>query len=374
MPETILFVDDEPRILQAYKRTLRKEFKIISAESGKEALALMESEGPFPVIVSDMQMPLMNGVELLAQVKEKYPDTVRIMLTGNADQQTARDAINKGDVYRFLNKPCPPEEMVPALKAALQFYEVLQAEHNLLEQTVKGSIKALVETLSIVSPEVFGRATIVRRYMAKIAKAININVTWEIEAVALLSQMGTVTLPESLLARVLKGDLITKEEQDIYDKHPEVCAKLINRIPRLENIAEAIRCQNLAFFNDSIISGTEIPLAARMLKPLLDFTILEAAGLSSEEALVRLKVNDTLYDPEILDAMNRVLAHQTTQAVKKMSVTQLQEGMRIADDVITFSGVLLVRKGQDVGASLVMRLVNFYRNNEISEDLMVFVD
>ena len=374
MPETILFVDDEPRILQAYKRTLRKDFKIISAESGKEALALMASEGPFPVIVSDMQMPLMNGVELLVQVKEKYPDTVRIMLTGNADQQTARDAINTGDVYRFLNKPCPPEEMVPALKAALQFYEVLQAEQNLLEQTVKGSIKALVETLSIVSPEVFGRATIVRRHMVKISKAIKIKATWEIEAVALLSQMGTVTLPESLLTRVLKGGPITKEEQDIYDKHPEVCAKLINRIPRLENIAEAIRYQNVAFVNDSKISGSNIPLAARLLKPLLDFTTLEATGLSCEEALVRLKVNDTLYDPEIIEAMERTLTHQATQGVKKVSVGQLQEGMRIADDVITFSGTLLVRKGQDVGESLMMRLVNFYRNNEISEDLMVFLD
>jgi len=106
----ILCVDDEPNVLKAYKRGLRSNFAIDIATSGGEALQFIESRGPYAVIVSDMRMPQMNGIELLNTVKQCAPDTVRIMLTGNADQQTAIDAVNPGEIFRFLNKPCQPED------------------------------------------------------------------------------------------------------------------------------------------------------------------------------------------------------------------------------------------------------------------------
>lgn len=101
----ILFVDDDPNILKGFQRNLRKDFTVSVAEGGQQALELIQSSEPFAVIVSDMQMPGMNGAEFLYAAKKISPDSVRMMLTGNADQQTAINAINKGDIFRFINKP-----------------------------------------------------------------------------------------------------------------------------------------------------------------------------------------------------------------------------------------------------------------------------
>jgi len=105
MPNKVLLVDDETNVLQAYTRVLRRRFDLEVAQGGAEALESLARSGPFAVIVSDMRMPGMDGVELLAQVRERFPDTTRIMLTGNADQATAMAAVNLGAIFRFLTKP-----------------------------------------------------------------------------------------------------------------------------------------------------------------------------------------------------------------------------------------------------------------------------
>ena len=90
---------------------LKKEFKIDTAIGGAPALAMMRGRSPYGVVVADMQMPVMNGIEFLMELERRAPDTIRIMLTGNADQKTARDAVNQGHIFRFLTKPCPREEL-----------------------------------------------------------------------------------------------------------------------------------------------------------------------------------------------------------------------------------------------------------------------
>ena len=107
----ILFVDDEPNVVQAYQRQLRKQFLVDTAEGALAALKAMETTGPYAVVVTDMRMPSMNGVEFLHHVRNRWPDSVRVMLTGNADQQTAIDAVNDGCVFRFLTKPCSMESL-----------------------------------------------------------------------------------------------------------------------------------------------------------------------------------------------------------------------------------------------------------------------
>lgn len=109
MSYKILCVDDDSNILQGYKRALRRDFDIFIAEGGLEALSIIEKEGPFAVVVSDMRMPVMDGVQFLSRVRDIAPETVRMMLTGNADQQTAIIAVNEGNIFRFLTKPCPPD-------------------------------------------------------------------------------------------------------------------------------------------------------------------------------------------------------------------------------------------------------------------------
>lgn len=109
-----------------------EEWGVDFVNSSGEAARLM-SEQCFDVVMSDMTMPEMTGVELLALAELNSPDTVRIMLTGNRDQKTARDAVNLGHVFRFLSKSCQPEEMIFALEAGIRQHQLLTAERELLE-------------------------------------------------------------------------------------------------------------------------------------------------------------------------------------------------------------------------------------------------
>jgi DNA-binding NtrC family response regulator len=133
MSEKILLVDDDRYILDGYRRSLRSEFSMETAQSGQEALGLLEDKTAYAVVISDMRMPGMDGIELLKRVKKASPDTVRIMLTGNADVQTAIEAINEGSIFRFLIKPCSKETMARTITAALVQYRLVIAEKQLLE-------------------------------------------------------------------------------------------------------------------------------------------------------------------------------------------------------------------------------------------------
>ena len=145
MDNKILFVDDDPNILSAYTRTLHKRYRMATASGGEEALQIIQTDGPFAVVVSDMRMPGMDGVALLTHVRNFNPDTVRIMLTGNADMGTAIEAVNQGNIFRFLTKPCEPDDLALALDGAIKQYRLVTSERELLELTLKGSIDLLVE-------------------------------------------------------------------------------------------------------------------------------------------------------------------------------------------------------------------------------------
>lgn len=119
----ILFVDDDAKLLAAFQRTFRKEFTFDTAIGGEEALQLLAKQGPYALLVVDMQMPLMDGIEFLEQARPVAPHAVTIMLTGNADRQTELEALNRGHVFKFLSKPCPPEMLLPAIRCGLEKFE-----------------------------------------------------------------------------------------------------------------------------------------------------------------------------------------------------------------------------------------------------------
>jgi DNA-binding NtrC family response regulator len=115
MSERILFVDDEPNVLEGIRRTLRKQGDLFTAASGADGLRMLSEDGPFALVVSDMRMPLMNGAQFLAKVREQAPETVRMILSGQADLQATIDAVNDGHIYRFLSKPCPTDQLLGAI-------------------------------------------------------------------------------------------------------------------------------------------------------------------------------------------------------------------------------------------------------------------
>lgn len=194
--EKILLVDDEPQVLVGLSRQIRGLCAVETVPSGKEALALMETAGPYAVIVSDMRMPLMTGAQLLEKVAARWPDTVRVMLTGNADQDTAVQAVNRAQVFRFLNKPCSKETLTSVVELALRQYRLQAVERELLENTLRGSVRILTETLELVNPMAFSRSGRLKRYVLHMAGEMGLPETWMFEVAAMLSQIGCVTLDE----------------------------------------------------------------------------------------------------------------------------------------------------------------------------------
>src|SRR5690349_20120797 len=161
----LLCVDDEPLVLEGLTLHLRRAFTVTTATSGAAGLEILKDKGPFAVVMSDMRMPGMNGAEFLSKVREQWPDTVRVLLTGQSDLQSAVAAVNDGQIFRFLTKPCPPELLLGALGAASRQHDLLIGERVLLEQTLHGSIKMLTDVLSLANPVAFGRANRAKRLM-----------------------------------------------------------------------------------------------------------------------------------------------------------------------------------------------------------------
>jgi len=131
MIEKILFVDDEAPVLDGYQRLLHRDFTVNTAAGGYEGLAAIQANGPYAVVISDMRMPEMSGVEFLAQVRQKAPDSVRMLLTGYADLYAAIEAVNRGSIFRFLTKPCEKATLVDAIQSGLAQYRASAAQREL---------------------------------------------------------------------------------------------------------------------------------------------------------------------------------------------------------------------------------------------------
>jgi response regulator RpfG family c-di-GMP phosphodiesterase len=377
MSDKILCVDDDANILEGYKRHLRKGFAFETALGPEQGLRMVIEHGPFAVVVSDLQMPGMNGIYFLSRVREQAPDTVRMLLTGNADLQASIDAINQGQIFRFLTKPCTPEALANALSDGLAQHRLITAERELLEHTLSGSIKVLCEVLSLVNPEAFGRSSRITRYVEAIAANLHVSEMWVVKTAAMLSQVGCVILPEVVLKKVYRGEKLTEEESQLLNHHPFVAADLIAQIPRMKRVAEIIRFQDKYYDGVGVPGdqrqGNEIPMAARILKVALDFDTLEAAGRTKTEAFDQLKQRKGWYDPTVVAALKEAFSQEIKYEMRALGITDLASGMVLAEDLISSQGVLLASKGQEVNQSMILRLVNFRKTVGVREPISVLI-
>ncbi len=383
MTERVMFVDDEPNALAAFRRQLHNKFDIATAGNGDEGLKVLDDEGPFAVIVSDMQMPAMDGVQFLAKVKEQSPDTVRMILTGQADVQTAIDAVNHGNIFRFLTKPCPPGDLEVAVKAGLDQYKLIVAERELLEKTLAGSVSVLSETLSMVNPEAFSRGSRIRRYVRHVVNELQLGGVWQFELAAMLSQIGCVAVPPEVLNKIYARKTLTPEEQGMFNEHPKIGAKLLEHIPRLESIARMIEGQHTQFAEfppkDEMSPEQKIAAAgAQVLKAALDFDQLILQSKEIDQAVALMRKRGGRYNPRVLDALKTVrFDRKHEKTLRELKVVELDHyrapGTRVVadEDIRTTKGLLLVPKGQELTYPVITRLRNFSQSSDIIEPFRV---
>jgi response regulator RpfG family c-di-GMP phosphodiesterase len=376
MAEKILFVDDEGNVLQGYQRLLRSDFRIDTAVGAPGALIAINANGPYAVVVSDMHMPGMNGIELLSKVKSISPDTVRIMLTGKADTETAIGAVNEGNIFRFLTKPCDKEILGRALGDALVQFRLVIGEKDVLEKTLKASIRVLSEVLSVVNPTAFSRAMRVHGYIRHIAAALGLSDSWRLEVASLMSQLGCVTLDPETLDAVHAGRQLSPDEQAAYDSHPLVARDLLAKIPRLEALAWMVAHQNQKAPVEGNIADRDMAqmrLGAEILHVALAYDEFLRRGKSRTEAATLLTRRNRHLDAKIFHALVEVQLELEKAETRICSVAELSSGMLLAQDLFAENGPLIAAKGQEVTPLLLLKLQSFQERGAFQDAVKVAV-
>jgi response regulator RpfG family c-di-GMP phosphodiesterase len=377
MSERVLFVDDEPQVLEGIQRSLRKQVDLQTASSGAEGLRLLTEAGPFALVISDMRMPVMNGAQFLAKVRVQSPETVRMILSGQADLPATIAAVNEGQLYRFLSKPCPADQLLAAIEDGLAQHRLITAEKVLLEQTLSGCVTMLIEILGMVSPAASSRASRLQRYTVDLAKALELPNHWQWGLSAFVSQIGCVALPQEILSKVEAGQSLTDEERRLHESHPEVAGKLLAAIPRLEDVAEIVTAQ----FGSLSIAGNpddirqwDVRSAGRLLlRTAIEFDRLIATGASGEAAAEALRTSKLGLPVYVVKALRSLAPTSQRRVVRQIRLRELSPGMILDEDLVSPKGIRLVPAGHEVTRTLIVRLGSIAAGVGVAEPFRVQV-
>ena len=353
----VLCVDDEPRVVDGLALHLRRDYQVLTANGAQSALQVCKDHGAPAVVVSDMRMPGMDGATFLKHVKHLYPETTRILLTGDPGRDVAIAAVNEGQIFRYLTKPCAPDQLRMAIEAGVIHHRLLLAEKVLLQETLIGCIRALIDILAITNPVAFGRATRVKRLAADLAAAIGTKGFWQLEAAAMLSQIGYISLPTELVEKLYYGKRLTPDERVLADGAPQVAQKLLGRIPRLEPVMEILTASQQA--KGDVPEGL-IKLGAGILRLVLEYDAQIAQGRPIPEAIASIRAQLSRHDGKLVEGLELLVgASVSAQQLSEVAVGDVIPGMTFVDDLRTHVGTLLVPKGFEVTETFLERMRNF---------------
>jgi response regulator RpfG family c-di-GMP phosphodiesterase len=374
----VLCVDDEPQVLDGLGLHLRRRYEMLTAPGGTVALEILRTAEPIAVIVSDMRMPGMDGATFLKAARQLMPDATRILLTGYAELDTAIAAVNEGQIFRFLSKPCPPASLLAAIEAGEAQNRLVTGERVLLEQTLAGSIRMLTDVLALTSPVSFGRGNRIKQLVSDLADKLAIKDRWQVELAATLSQIGTIILPAETAEKLHYAKPLSQEEQAMVARLPEVTQQLLGNIPRLE-IVRGILAKTGARprSGEAANDGSEDPIVvqgAQLLRVALDFDALEVEGKTAPLAIDVLRGRTDQYSPVVLAALAAVRDRAgSREEIRELSISALRAGMAFAEDVKLANGTLLVARGYQVTPGFLERVRNFGIHT-IREPLRVVVN
>jgi response regulator RpfG family c-di-GMP phosphodiesterase len=355
----VLCVDDEPAVLHGLKLHLRRSYDVAVAQSGEAGLALIEQGLEPAVIISDMRMPGMSGAAFLARARETSPHSARILLTGHTDLDAAISAVNDGQIFRFLTKPCPPPALLATVEAGAEQHRLLTAEKVLLEQTLRGSVRALTEVLALTHPEGFGRGTRLRRLVAQLSEQLGIQDAWQVEVAAMLSQLGCIVLPPETATRVFNAESLSNAEKAMVEQMPAVTDQLLANIPRLEGV-RAILARQGERHPAQPGEDPESALGAQILRVAADFDVLEMRGMTPSAAVDILRGREKRYDSRVVEALVAARAIDGGgQLAREAPLSALRVGMLLAADLRLSNGTLVLTRGFEITESSLERLRNF---------------
>lgn len=398
----LLFVDDEPNILSSLRRLFRQDaYRVSVANSGAEGLQFLEQQ-EVDLIISDMRMPEMDGAKFLEQVRQRWPDTIRILLTGYADISSTIDAINKGQIYRYIAKPWDDNDIQLVVRQALERQELLLEKERLerltaqqneelkdlnanlelkvMERTVElrkaheklktsflTSIKVFANLIELRGPALAGHS----RRVADLARKIAIQMGLETSQVqhiflaALLHDIGKIGLPDSLLAKAVPQ--MSGDDLGAYRAHPVKGEQSLMALDELKEPARIMRSHHERFdgqgFPDGLV-GAGIPVGARILAVANDYDgaqigTLSTRRFSTEEAKKMIQEGKgKRYDPKVVEAFLGIMGGAVVDTGGEMliAVADLRPGMVVARDLFSRDGVLMLASDYLLDDSLIRHI------------------
>ncbi|CDG84320.1 HD domain-containing phosphohydrolase [Janthinobacterium agaricidamnosum] len=409
---TVLCVDDEPNILSSLRRLFRaRGYRVLTADSGAAGLAVLDSE-TVDLVISDMRMPEMDGARFLAEVRQRQPDVMRLLLTGYSDIQSILDAINRGEIYRYITKPWDDNDLLLTVRDALvrrgleqdkQRLEALTRQQNdelkALNQTLEAKVEMRTLQLKrshdevqavnvklkmnfITTIKLFSGMIEMRggnlcghsRRVADLARKIAVEMALpapevqEIFIAALLLDIGKIGLTDELLAKPVT--LMNGEELGLFRKHPLRAEQLLMALEDLRGAAAILRAQLERFDGAGFpagLAGLAIPLGARILALAADYDNLQNGAmvkrpLRQEEAKALIyDSSGKRYDPAVVAAFRHLLDGDAAQEIDDVAALsgQLVPGMVLSRDLLSREGLMLLAAEHILDARLIQQVQDF---------------
>ncbi len=419
----ILVVDDEDSVLSSLQRLFRTDgYRIHTASSAAEGLEIL-SHNSVGLVISDNSMPEVTGIEFLNQVRENWPDTVRIMLTAYADLEAATQAINRGEVYRFVAKPWNPEELRLLVRQGIDQYRLvtenrrmqalIQEQNDTLKgwneslqqaveqrteeirqksvelerlyQRLKGSflstIKVFTGFIELRNPTFGQHARRVTLLTLSICRQMGLSeeLTRNVEIAALLHDIGKISLPDDILRRDEKH--LTMKERDRLRQHPVAGQAVLHTIDNLEAIGVMVRHHHERWDGKGYpdrLRWDAIPMGSRIIAVADAFDHYQGSRTGSPATFVEAQLRlgpDGAYDPAIVAALGESLqtppGPNGTREIA-LNVLELSEGMVVSRDVTAAAGMLIVPRGDALGRPLLDKLNLFVRQGLVSPTVYVY--
>ena len=413
---TLLFVDDEQNILSSLKRLFRPiGYRILLANNGQDGLDVLKKE-KIDLVISDMRMPQMDGAEFLSKVKKHWPDTIRILLTGYADISATVEAINSGQIFKYVSKPWNDNDLLLSVKLGLekkyiteerdkllritkkqneklrQFNEKLETKvkertaallsakreieeaHLNLKQTFVSSIKVFTNLLGLRGGEdMAGHSRKVAEHARKLATELGLKeeTIQSVLFAGLLHDIGKIVLPDRLLNKAFNA--MNAEDKAEYARHPIVGEGALINVESFQDVGQIIRAHHEQYDGSGYpdgLKGDEIPIGARVLSVVNEYYAIQEGTLMSQrmgakearEYIVRNR--HKRYDPKVVAAFMKPYTESSQQKAIQENIVEvgthdLKSGMILAKDLITKEGMLLVPKDQNLNETLIEKIKNF---------------
>jgi response regulator RpfG family c-di-GMP phosphodiesterase len=355
----ILFVDDDELVLSGITLTVGREFDVSTASSGMEGLELLEKEGPFAVIVSDFNMPQMDGSEFLREIRKKDKDVVTMLLSGGANYNEVSDAVRRGGIFRLIGKPCPTDFMVENLEQALKQYRTIRAEKDMLEQTLNGAVRAITTILAASKPLFFGLSERVKKLAFLLAEELKLSDDWRLELASTFSHLGYLTLPDEVQEKLYNHEELPDEIMDVVKVFPNFANGILKAIPRLEEITPIIDLIDQDYEESSSSDDVSAKLAS-LIRLAKHYERYASDGYSRADIFQKLDKTPEIYLSGALEALRKIKDYSRGEAeIEEISIDKLKSGMRLLEELRLPNGTLVASKGSVVDQHFIKIVENY---------------